>query len=122
MEHIWHLAYAADLADARETGMYRISTRNATLESVGFVHGSYPHQLAAIATTTYADDPGPLVVLVLDPNVLRSSGLEIRVEPDVSDPEGESYPHIYGPIPMDAVVAVRPASFENGEFVVGAPA
>ncbi|MGC5616099.1 DUF952 domain-containing protein [Georgenia sp. Z1491] len=122
MEHIWHLAYAADLADARETGMYRVSTRGATLESVGFIHGSYPDQLAGVAAALYADDPEPLVVLVLDAHVLRSCGLEIREEPDPADPTGPAYPHIYGPIPMDAVVAVRPAALAAGELVVGAPA
>ncbi|MGO1510932.1 MAG: DUF952 domain-containing protein [Actinomycetaceae bacterium] len=122
MEHIWHLAHAADLADARETGMYRVSTRGQSLESVGFVHGSYPDQLAAVAGTIYADDPEPLVVMVLDPHVLRSCGLDVRDETDPADPDGGSFPHIYGPIPMDAVVAVRPASFHEGRFVVGSPA
>lgn len=102
--------------------MYRVSTRDQTLETVGFVHGSYPDQLAAVANALYSDDPEPLVVMVLDPHVLRSCGLDIREEPDPANPQGPPFPHIYGPIPMDAVVAVRPAAFEQGEFVVGSPA
>lgn len=121
MEKIWHIAHDADLAHARETGMYRMSTRGVTLESAGFVHCSYDHQVEDVAKALFADAPDGLVVLVLDPEVLRSSGLTIRDEAG-ADTDGEAFPHVYGPIPMDAVVAVRPASFVDGEFVVGPPA
>jgi uncharacterized protein (DUF952 family) len=122
VEKIWHIAHDADLADARETGMYRMSTRGVTLESAGFVHCSYDHQVEDVAKALFSEDSDGLVVLVLDPDVLRSCGLTIRDEAESSSAGGEVYPHVYGPIPMDAVVAVRPASFVDGEFIVGPPA
>jgi uncharacterized protein (DUF952 family) len=102
--------------------MYRMSTRGVTLESAGFVHCSYDHQVEDVAKALFSEDSDGLVVLVLDPDVLRSCGLTIRDEAESSAAGGEVYPHVYGPIPMDAVVAVRPASFVDGEFIVGPPA
>jgi uncharacterized protein (DUF952 family) len=47
-----------------------------------------------------------LLLLVLDPARI---GVEIRWEPGVpADPESMRFPHAYGPVPVDAVMAVRP--------------
>jgi uncharacterized protein (DUF952 family) len=76
--------------------MYRVES----LASEGFIHFSRWSQLAATAGRYYAGVPD-LVVLVVDP-----SGLDVRVEPSPST--GETFPHLYEPLPVAAVVEVLP--------------
>lgn len=92
---VWHLAHRSDWQAAVTSGSYRTSTRGASLDEVGFIHGSRPHQLAPVAELVYADDDQDLCVLVMDEQTIRSSGVDVREE-DGGD--GELYPHIYGPI------------------------
>ena len=103
MDRIFHLALAADWAAAQESGDYRISTLGRTLEQEGFIHASREDQWRATKQRFYADVPEELVLLEIDPALLTS---ELRVE---EVPEaGDSFPHIYGPLNLDAVVAVHP--------------
>ena len=60
---------------------------------------------------------GALVVLAMDDDAIRATGLDVRYE-DGGD--GELYPHIYGAITPAVVHDVRPAGFDaDGRFVVG---
>ncbi|HEY8545779.1 MAG TPA: DUF952 domain-containing protein [Acidimicrobiales bacterium] len=102
---IYHLALAGEWAAARDAGEpYRRSTVGVSLEEEGFVHCSFAGQLAATARRFYAgrDD---VVVLVVDTDRLAAP---VVVEP-VGDAGGEEFPHVYGPIDLDAVSAVVPA-------------
>ena len=105
-DRIYHLAIASDWDSALRTGAYRASTLNRTLEDEGFIHCSFMHQVQTIADLVYRgrDD---VVLLTIDPGALEA---EIRVEgaADGSD----AYPHIYGPMPVAAVVDV--AALECG--------
>jgi uncharacterized protein (DUF952 family) len=108
---IYHIAVATDWEDARASGEYRMSTRGARLEDVGFIHASFAHQLERIGALIYGDASEPLVVLVIDPKLL---GSPVKVES--LDGGTEEFPHIYGPLPASAVVDVRawsPASDET---------
>jgi uncharacterized protein (DUF952 family) len=100
-----HLTERALWDEALADGTYEISTRGRTLGDVGFIHCSLPHQLPAVAAMLYGDPPGrdDLVVLVIDP---RRLGVPVRFEPPV--PGAEEFPHVYGAVPVDAVVEVRP--------------
>jgi glutathione S-transferase len=98
---LFHIALADDWAEAEATGEYRMSTRGAMLAEVGFVHLAYEHQVEGVVSRYYAD-VGELVVLELDPARL---GAEIRAE--AVDPGAEAFPHLYGPLLLDAVVAAR---------------
>ena len=99
---IFHLALASDWAAALDSGDYRISTLGRTLEQEGLIHASREDQWRATKQRFYADVPEPLVLLEIDPARLTS---ELRVE---EVPEaGDSFPHIYGPVNLDAVVAVH---------------
>ena len=103
MERIYHLALASDWAAAQDAGDYRISTLGRTLEQEGFIHASREDQWRATLQRFYADVPTDLVLLEIDPARLNS---ELRVE---EVPEaGDSFPHIYGPLNLDAVVDVHP--------------
>ncbi|MGW4231987.1 DUF952 domain-containing protein [Streptomyces sp. NPDC004980] len=115
-----HLTEAPLWEAARATGTYEMSTRGRTVHEEGFIHCSLSHQLPGVARALYGDDGGgDLVVLVIDPGRLR-----VPVRYEALTPGGEEFPHIYGPLPVDAVVEVRPwsgpstpvaATRENGE-------
>ena len=97
---LFHVVLPEDWESAQRSGAYVWSTRGMTLEDVGFVHLSYEHQWLGVIERFYADRPDALV-LVLDPALL---GAEVRDEPAVEG--GELFPHLYGPLPLDAVVAI----------------
>ena len=99
---IFHLALPEDWARAREVGEYRVSTRGVTLEEVGFIHASGPHQWQGVRRRFYADVDGPLLLLTIDPARLEA---EVVREPGVPGGD-ELFPHVYGPIPVDAVTEV----------------
>jgi uncharacterized protein (DUF952 family) len=67
----------------------------------GFIHFSSWSQLVATAGRYYSGVPD-LVVLVVDSAALD----DLRVE--LSPSTGESFPHLYGPLPVSAVVEVLP--------------
>jgi uncharacterized protein (DUF952 family) len=91
-----HLARRADWDAARHAGDYRVSTLGRTLEQEGFIHCSADlTQLHGVHTAFYDRLTEPLVVLEIDP-----AGLDVRIE--------GGFPHVYGPIPLTAVTAVRP--------------
>ena len=111
---VYHVTLERDWVDALDQPDYRISTRGARFEDVGFIHSSFEHQFARVGAALFRDVSEPLVVLVIDTERLN---LPVVVE-DLAD-EGEAFPHIYGPVPIDAVVDVLPASISaEGELVV----
>lgn len=83
---------------------------------VGFVHLSTQEQVHLPANRLFAGRTD-LVLLYLDPNRL---GSPVRFEPGVpGDPETMVFPHLYGPLPILAVVHVgryRPVA--DGTFPV----
>jgi uncharacterized protein (DUF952 family) len=111
MSLIYHITAGADWAQARRDGAYRLSTRGVTLAQEGFIHASTARQVPLVANAFYQGDSG-LVVLVIDTDL---------VEPDIryEQPPGssETFPHIYGPLSVAAVVGVRPlAADASGRF------
>lgn len=103
---VFHVALAADWAAAQATGDYRVSTLGRTLEQEGFLHMSYAHQWPGVLAACYTDVAEPLVLLEVDPDRLD---VRLVVEaPAGSAPGAEEFPHLYGPLPLDAVVSVRP--------------
>jgi uncharacterized protein (DUF952 family) len=98
----FHIALAADWAAAQSAGEYTMSTRGRTLAEEGFIHCSFADQVDATAARFYAD-VDDAVVLRIDPARLTS-----RVEIEDLYGTGEHFPHVYGPIPITAVVDVQP--------------
>jgi uncharacterized protein (DUF952 family) len=97
---IYHIAYRRDWERALEAGDYRRSTRGRTLEEQGFIHASRAGQVVATADAFFAGEQG-LVLLVIDERRVIS---EVREDP-VPGRE-ETFPHIHGPLNLDAVVDV----------------
>jgi uncharacterized protein (DUF952 family) len=92
---IVHIASRAEWRRAQRDGVYR----GDTLASQGFVHCSHPHQVTRVADALFRGR-GDLVLLLVD---------EARVSPEVKRepaPNGELFPHLYGPLNLDAVVGV----------------
>ncbi len=83
----------------------------AAFDADGFTHCSFVDQVTATATALYRGRDG-LVVLCIDEHALP-----VVVE-DCYE-VGEPYPHIYGPIPRDAVRAVLPfPCLPDGSFAL----
>jgi uncharacterized protein (DUF952 family) len=97
---IFHIAEHRDWAAARASGgPYEISTRGQTLAEVGFIHASRDEAQARTVQRAFYADLDDLLLLTIDPE-----GLDVRDE-QVGD---DVFPHIYGPLPLDAVIDVRP--------------
>ena len=97
---LFHIALEADWQAAQATGFYSISTLGLTLEQVGFIHLSWKQQLIGTFERFYAD-AGPVRVLEIDPSRLTSP---LRAD---AIPTGDQFPHLYGPLPLTAVLDVH---------------
>src|SRR5436190_20221908 len=100
MATIFHLALASDWAAAQEAGAYTMSTRGRTLAEEGFIHASRGDQWTAVRERFYADVTEPLLLLQIDTDRLD---VPVVVEPAVPG-STETFPHIYGPLALDAVM------------------
>lgn len=104
---IFHIATAADWAEAQRTGSYTTSTRGVTLEQEGFIHAARREQVQPVWRRYYADAGEPLVLLTIETDKLASRWQD--------DPVGDdTYPHVYGPINASAVVGVQPLDDRGG--------
>ncbi|MBS1124241.1 MAG: hypothetical protein H6Q90_6469, partial [Deltaproteobacteria bacterium] len=75
--------------------------RAASLEAEGFIHLSTAAQLPGTLRRFYRGVPD-LVVLTIDPTRLRG---ELRYE----RADRDDFPHLYGPLELDAVIVVQDA-------------
>jgi glutathione S-transferase len=98
---LFHLALKGDWEQARETGTYQWSTRGMRLVEVGFIHCSWQEQVAKTFERFYAD-AGDVLLLEIDPTRLSAP---LRAE---AIPTGELFPHLYGPLPIEAVHKFTP--------------
>lgn len=84
-----------------------------SLIAEGFIHLSTAEQVLGTASRFYDDTPG-LVLLQVDETRCTA---EIKWEPPAEAPASEArFPHLYGPLNLDAVVDVRPLTKADGEF------
>ncbi|WP_375478767.1 DUF952 domain-containing protein [uncultured Jatrophihabitans sp.] len=89
--------------------------RPPSLREQGFTHLSFADQVPGPANALYGDAV-ELAVVELDGARI---GVDIRVEDSYG--EGVEYPHAYGPIPVDAAVAVHPLRRDAGGAWVFSP-
>ena len=115
--NIFHITSRKRWIEATRSGPFS----DPSLGSEGFIHASTIEQVVPVAAKFYRGQSG-LVLLEIDPQRLKS---ELRWEPPTGGgpppgvPEGDAFPHIYGPINLDAVIQVL--DFEpgvNGEFAL----
>ena len=101
-EHIFHIATVDDWQAALLAGDYRVSTLGGSLADEGFIHASRSRSGRRCPGRLYADPGLRLVLLEIDP-----AALEVELRLEVPPGAEAAFPHIYGPLPIDAVVAVR---------------
>lgn len=108
MHLIIHIVPQDQWADARQRGSYE----GDTLHTEGFIHCSTPAQTLWVANGRFVGRTD-LLLLCIDADRLVS---ELRYEE--SEP-GQHFPHIYGPLNLDAVIAVVPFGPEpDGRFTM----
>ena len=95
MRRIYHIV-PRQVWEAAADGPYRA----ASLDGEGFIHCSNEDQVARVADLFFAAQAD---LLALEIDTARLGGT-LRDE----DVGGERFPHVYGPIPREAVVEVRP--------------
>jgi uncharacterized protein (DUF952 family) len=95
-EYIYNLCRAADWEAAKTKGIYEGSADD---HRDGFIHFSTGAQVAKSAAKHRAGQSNVLLLTV----PARSLGAELAWEPSR---EGELFPHLYGPLPIDAVERV----------------
>lgn len=97
---IYHVADKAHWAAAQEAGDYRRSTRDQSLDEVGYLHGANPEQVRGVLDRYYLDATD-LVLLVVDTELVAD-----LLRDENTSGGTELFPHLYGPLPVDAVVEV----------------
>jgi uncharacterized protein (DUF952 family) len=92
---IYHITSREQWTGARAEGEYR----GDTLATEGFIHASIARQVVQVANRFYHGRTG-LVLLCID-----SERVSPEVRHEAAD-NGDRFPHIYGPLNVDAVVEV----------------
>ena len=96
MPFIYHITTRQAWALAQEQGVYAAPS----LKEEGFIHCSHENQLEGVMQR-YFQGKTELIKLVIDADKLSS-----RMIYDWSKALTETFPHVYGPINLDAVVEV----------------
>ncbi len=102
-ELIYHITSHISWAAAQKSGAYFADS----LTSAGFIHCSKANQIVRVANIFFTNQLG-LAILVINPLKLKS---EVRWEAG-TDKANELFPHIYGPLNVEAVMRVL--DFEPG--------
>ncbi|MGZ8517889.1 MAG: DUF952 domain-containing protein [Chitinophagaceae bacterium] len=96
MPIIYHVTTAAEWNAAKQKGFYEA----ASLKEEGFIHCSQEQQVAGVLERYFAGKTG-LVKLVIDTDKLTS-----RFVFDWSPSSRDTFPHVYGPVVVEAVIDV----------------
>lgn len=114
---IFHITSRTDWESAQAKGEYIAPS----LQTEGFIHCSTAAQILPVAEKFYKGQSG-LVLLMIEPSLLTST---LKWEapsggtPPPGVPAGDLFPHIYGPINLNAVVNVFDFVFDStGSFTL----
>jgi uncharacterized protein (DUF952 family) len=111
MDIILHITNRDDRDQARASGSFRADT----LGTQGFIHCSTPQQVIRAANSLFQGQHD-LVLLCID-----SSKVAAGIEHENLEGGDELFPHLYGPLNLEAVVSVL--DFEpqaDGTFILPA--
>lgn len=97
---IFHLTTPEEWASAQQHGEYVMSTRGRTLAQEGYLHCAEEHQVEGVRSRWFAD-VAELVLLEIETDLLPPPWRTEQI-----DGADEPFPHIYGPLNLDAVVHV----------------
>ncbi len=99
---IFHITTGSQWSRASEAGSYEAES----LAIEGFIHCSEEHQVARVANERF---PGHEDLVVLH---IAEGRLDAPVKRENLEGGSELFPHVYGPLPVNAVVKV--SVFEPG--------
>ncbi|RYZ47672.1 MAG: DUF952 domain-containing protein [Sphingobacteriales bacterium] len=100
MSLIYHITSQSAWQRALELGRYEAPS----LAAEGFIHCSHESQIAGVLSRYYAGRTD-MLKLNIDPEKLTSR-LIYEWSPSVAD----TFPHVYGPINLDAVESTEPVA------------
>lgn len=103
MAVIYHVTTAAAWQQAVDKGFYEAPS----LATEGFIHCSEEAQVAGVLHRYYKGQQH-LVKLVMETEKLQS-----LLQYDIAPSMNEAFPHVYGPINLDAVVNVENIESRN---------
>lgn len=114
---IFHITSRTAWEDAQERGDYRAES----LETEGFIHCSTSSQVLPVAENFYKGQNG-LILLGIEPTLL-SCDLKWEPPSEGTPPpgvsEGDLFPHVYGPINLNAVVKILDLKTDpNSKFIL----
>ena len=104
---IVHITTHTAWDEARQAGSYS----SVSLNTEGFIHFSFPEQVVRVANANFHGFEDELVLLVVDPNALE---MPMRLE--VPERGAPPFPHLYGPLNIEAVTRVVPFTEGSGGF------
>lgn len=97
MTTIYHITTKEGWNAAKEKGFYKAPS----LETEGFIHCSEEQQLKGVLERYYQGKKN-LLKLAIDPQKLTSA-LRYELAPSIN----EKFPHIYGPVNLEAVFGIE---------------
>ena len=93
---IYHLTTLPEWEHAQDKGYYAPPS----YENHGYIHCATEEQLDTVMNTHFKEHEN-LVKLTIDPNRLTQ-----KLKYDSINDEGHEYPHIYGPLNLEAVTQI----------------
>ena len=101
---LFHFAEPRDWEAAQSRGAYA----PASFDSEGFIHCATAAQIPGVVQR-HLRGKGQRVRLELDPAALRE-----QLKWEWSSASGDLYPHLFAPIPLDAVLSAEPFDPDSG--------
>lgn len=103
---IYHITTRAAWQAAETLGAYHAHAD----ERAGFIHAATAQQIVTVANTFYKDQTDLVLVCIDESQLEAEVRWEAPMHPTADGPpevdEDERFPHIYGPVNLDAVVRV----------------
>ncbi len=99
---IYHIVLPAVWENFKDKDFYEAES----LHAEGFIHCSFAEQIEAVLQRYYKDLE-KVLILTIDTEKLNS---KLVVEPSTNN---EIYPHIYGEINRDAIIAIKEKQIET---------
>jgi uncharacterized protein (DUF952 family) len=109
---IYHITTRDDWEQGLESGIYTTPS----LDQEGFIHASTREQVAKVGNAFYRTVPNCVLLAIDEARLPAPPVYEPAAHPQGGTPpttaDQELFPHIYGPIPVGAVVKIA-------DFIVG---
>lgn len=102
---IYHVTTEHQWAEAQQRGFYEAPS----LHTEGFIHFSRREQVKGVLQRYYRDITG-LVVLEVEESELKAPMIY-----ETSASINEEFPHLYGPLNLDAVKGLKPADIYKND-------